>query len=360
MKLFLSKSLKALIVTFCITFVLIVDAQQKVDIVPIVKNEDSNINWFTQELPIWGTRISFPEEPEFKEKEIFSNKGMIPQKTYFWSDINEQLYLEAFYNKLSERLNTKNEKSQIDALSQKIAVTHGGYPILSEGITNLQGIREYFLEIKTLKGALYKAKIFAEGDWILVVSTLNNSNQSDIAQQAKYFIDNVRFSPLPGEIKLEVNKSSSIILNEKWDTLNVEKFSICFPKYPIAQHKTLDNNGRYQKYYEWYMGDGNSKATYLLSVIPLENFSTKDNQKLLEQNIALSLSTTQGELLQRRSLNYFKYPLEEIIFKTNIQYFRVRYFYDAQNLYEILVSGNKENIYSPEANRFLDGLKWQD
>ncbi|MCO5233947.1 MAG: hypothetical protein LC105_11150 [Chitinophagales bacterium] len=360
MKLYLSKPFSLLILIITIINCFSVAAQQKIDIVPIVKTDNTNFKWYSQELPIWGTIIHFPGEPEFNEKEIFSDKGMIPQKSFSWSDINESLNLEVYYNKLSEKLTTKNEKKQIDALSQKIALVYGGYPILSEGITNLQGIREYFLEIKTLKGALLKAKIFADGDWVMVASSLNNSNQAEIDQQAKYFLDNISFNPLPGEIKIEGEKTSNQILTSKWETLKVDNFRIEFPKYPVSQHKMLINNGQNQKYYEWHMGDGDSKVTYLLSVLPLENFSTKDTKKILEQSINSSIQTTQGQLILQRSINYFKYPLEEIIFKTNIQYFRVRYFFDSLNLYQILVSGKKEDIYSPNANRFLDGLKWQD
>src|SRR5690606_17449166 len=112
--------------------------------------------------------------------------------------------------------------------------------------------------------------------------------------------------------------------------------------------------------YEWYMVDGATQTTYLFSLMPLENFAQKKVEDVIQLGIQNSLLVTSGDVIQRRSLDYFKYPLEEIVFKTELQYFRVRYFCDGKYLYQLLVSGEKESIYLPDANRFLDGLKWLD
>lgn len=337
-------------------------AQQDVELVPIVTPEERVYNWYIQNLPFWGAKIQFPEEPEYKVREIYTEKGLVPQKSYTWSDYREELILEASFYKLPETIHVKNEKKLIDAVVSRIAVIHGGYPVLGSGLVNQHGVREYLLEIKTLKGGVLKGKVFAESDQVLIVSALVAKKDNELNDQARYFLDKTTFNPLPGEVVGEpaaTGKSVPVKPAALWDTLTVENFSLAFPRYPIAQHKVLERNGEYQKYYEWYMGDGATQTTYLVSLIPLGDFYEKDMAKITAQAVESSLKTTGGALIQQRNLDYFKYPLEEVVFKTDQQYFRVRYFSDGKYLYQLLVSGKKESIYQPDANRFLDGLKWK-
>lgn len=354
--------LKPLMGILLLTIFSEIQAQQTVENVSIVVPAEKVYNWHIQELPFWGTKMQFPEEPEYKTKEIYTEKGLVPQKTYTWMDYREELILEASFYKLPEIITAKNEKKLIDAAVNRIAVIHGGYPTLGSGLTNLQGIREYLLEIKTLKGATLKAKLFAEGDQILITTALIASKDNEILAQARYFLDKITFNPLPGEVVKEAasGKKPSVQALATWDTLSVENFSLAFPRYPISQHKVIDISGKNQRYYEWYMGDGQAQTTFLLSLIPLVNFSEKEFSKIISQAIETSLKVTDGEAVSQRNLDYFKYPLEEIVFKTDQQYFRVRYFSDGKYLYQLLVSGKKESIYQPDANRFLDGLKWKE
>lgn len=363
MKYFRGTLLKSSLWVFLFSVLTNTYAQQNVELVPIVTPEEKVYNWYIQSFPFWGAKVQFPEEPEYKVKEIYTEKGLIPQKSYTWSDYREELILDASFYKLPENIQVKNEKKLIDAVVSRIAVIHGGYPVLSNGLVNQHGVREYLLEIKTLKGGLLKARIFAESDQVLIVSALVTKSDNELNVQARYFLDKITFNPLPGEVISEqVATGKSVILKpaSPWDTLAVENFSLAFPRYPIAQHKVLERNGVHQKYYEWYMGDGATQTTYLISLVPLSDFYEKDVEKIIAEAVESSLKATGGESIQQRKLDYFKYPLEEIVFKTDQQYFRVRYFSDGKYLYQLLVSGKKESIYQPDANRFLDGLKWKE
>lgn len=335
-------------------------AQEKIDNTPIVVPESNQYNWITQELPLWGATVKFPGETEYKEKEIFTDKGIIVQKSMIWSDYMDKLSLDASYNKLSEVINIKNEKKLIDPIAQRIAIAYGGYPILGAGIENLQGIREYLLEVKTLKGALLKAKIFAQGNQVLVLSALVAPQDSEAMKQANFFMKQITFNPLPGEIVIENSTSTSSFSDLKWEALSIENFQLSFPRLPITQHKTLDINGQYFPFYEWYVVNGIEQKTYMLALNPLSNFNEMEVDKIIAKGIETTLQTTEGSLIQQKTMDYFKYPLEEIIFKTEQQYFRVRYFCDGQYLYQLLVSGKEGSIYEPDANRFMDGLRWSE
>lgn len=338
-----------------------IHAQDKIENTPIVIPESNQMNWLTQVLPLWGAKIKFPSEAEFKEKEIYTDKGIITQKSFFWEDYQDKLSLEASYNKLSEIINIKNEKKLIDPIAQRIAIIHGGYPILGAGVVNPQGIREYLLEVKTLKGSLLKAKIFAEGDQVLVLSALIAPKDLEATQKANYFLNQITFNPLPGEIVNETKMSfNKVFSNTKWENLSIENFQLSFPRLPITQHKTIDINGKMLPFYEWYMLNGLDQKTFMLALTPMSNFKESKIDEIISQGIEATLSSTEGSLIQQKSMDYFKYPLEEIVFKTDQQYFRVRYFCDGQYLYQLLVSGKEGSIYEPDTNRFLDGIRWSE
>lgn len=333
-----------------------------VEIVPIFTPEKKDYDWYSQKLPFLGATVQFPSEPNYAEKEIYTEKSLVTQQSYEWSNNEETLALAVIFYPLSESISSKNESKLIDGIAKRIAVIHGGYPKLSVGTTLSHGVREYTLEIKTIKSSVYKARVLAVDNKVLIVEALMNSKSQEIEDQAKYFLQSVSLAPLVGEISHQGVEPSSATkaLQKTWDTLSLEHVYIAFPKYPVGQHKLLEKGDVQQKYYEWFMSDDHSQSTYVFSVIPLENTSESTALNLIESAVKSSLVVTEGKLVQKRTLDYFIYPTEEIIFKTKQQNFRVRYFFDGKYLYQLTVSSVHGDIYHPDANRFLDGLRWRE
>ena len=336
---------------------------QSTEIVPIVVPDAPDYpDWVSQDLPLWGGKALFPELPDNMVREVYTEKGLIPEKCFRWIDGKEQLTLEISSYKLAERLNAKNEKKLVDGVVQRLAIIHGGYPSLSGGIQDSKGIKIYSLDIKTLKGQAYKAKLYFEGDQVLITSVLMSSADAEVRKQAAYFLDHIVFNPLPGEIQPVISgdkKVNKVKAEEAWETLNTKDFYLQFPRYPVAQHKLVQQDSQRHKYFEWYMGDAERAVTYLLSLTPVELSGQEAFKEVLDKGIASSLGVTEGTELSRKNLDIFRYPGEEVVFKTQQQYFRVRYFCDGQYLYQLLVSGNEGSIYDASANRFLDGLRWR-
>src|SRR5690606_19311444 len=85
-------------------------AQNSKEVVPIVLPEEKSYDWVLQELPFWGAKLRFPEKPDSKASEIYTEKGLVTQRLLYWSDYRENLLLEATYYPLPEIIQTKNEK----------------------------------------------------------------------------------------------------------------------------------------------------------------------------------------------------------------------------------------------------------
>lgn len=333
-----------------------------VEVVPIFTPEKQERDWYIQELPFLGASVQFPAEPDYAEKEIYADNKLVNQQSYQWSNQDESLSLAVVFYPLSESINARNESQLIDAIAKRKAVKHGGYPVLSTGATLSHGVREFKLEIKTLKSSVYRARILAVDDKVLIVEALINKKIGEIEGQADYFLSSVSLAPLVGEIINEREDASTDVraLQKLWDTLFVEDVFLSFPKYPVGQHRLLDQSGTQQKYYEWFMNDEHLQTTYVFSVLPLSNIDQRNVSELIETAVEKSLSITEGRLIQKRTLNYFIHPTEEIIFKTKRQSFRVRYFSDGKYLYQLTVSSVNGDVYHPDANRFLDGLRWRE
>lgn len=333
---------------------------QGTELVPISVPDYKKYDWEALKLSFWGARLEFPGMPAYSEKEIYTEKGLVNQKKYYWASSDESISLEAVFYPLPEELNVKNEKKLMETVSNRIALSYNGYPSLSAGQINSSGITEYNLEIKTVKSAVYSSKIYASGEQVLIIGALINKPGEEAGSIAHYFLETIQFNPLKGEVKSLESGMDAVQTHytEKWDTLSFDKFYLTFPKYPIGQHKLLQKGNLNQRYYEWYMSDEQNQSTYIFALIPLENLSDKDVSELISSGIEYSLRVTDGKLVQQRSLDYFANPVEEALFKTGYQYFRTRYFYDENYIYQLLVSGPKVNIYQKDANRFMDGLRW--
>ena len=343
-------------------------AQDKqAELVPIVlpeENTEQFNNWMVQQLQLWGTNVSFPDTPYFSSKEIYTEKGLVPENHYKWEDYQQTVLFELSSHQLPEKLNDKNEKKLVDAVVQRLAIIHGGYPELSSSTLQTNGIKSFELEIKTIKKQQFRAQIFMFGEQVLVASALLMQSTPEVRAQVAHFFKSIAFNPLPGEIVKEVPVEKKGVFNKPnkeeatWENLETDKFSLLFPKYPASNHKLIQFDEVEQRYYQWHMADTESGLTYILAMIPQEKIE-EDCAKKVENGFPRSLSITESELILKKEVDYFLHPGQEVLFKSAQQFFRVRYFCDGQFLYQLVVSGNETDMFSKSANRFLDGLKWR-
>jgi hypothetical protein len=338
----------------------------KQEIVPIVVPEAPSFNdWISQDLPLWGAVCRFPDTPYYSVKEIYTEKGLVPEKNFKWEDNEQSILLEVSSYKLPEKVNPKNEKKLAETAAQRFAVIHGGYPdITVSTFPTPPGIKAYDVEIRTIKKQLFRARIFMEGEQIMVLSALIMQAGTLPRAQARHFLESIRFNPLPGEIRQEVTVEKKGIFTKStkeeapWESIEIGGFSASFPKFPVSQHKVVKGQDEERKYYEWYSADGDKGTIYLLAVTPLSDET--DWIKQVMQGISSTANVTSATVLSRRSLDFFRYPAEEVVMKTKHQAFRVRYFTDGQFMYQLVVGGTETNIFDPAANKFLDGLKWRN
>lgn len=330
---------------------------------PEVNTEQFN-QWMVQQLQLWGTKVAFPDTPFFSSKEIYTEKGLVPESNYKWEDYQQTVLFELSSHQLPEKLNDKNEKKLVDAVVQRLAIIHGGYPELSGSTLNPNGIKSFELEIRTIKKQQFRAKIYMFGEQVLVASALLMQSTPDVRAQVTHFFKSISFNPLPGEIVKEVPVEKKGIFSKTnkeeatWENLETDKFSLHFPKYPASLHKLIQLEEKQQTYYQWHMADTESGLTYLLALIP-QNSNLEECFKTIEEGFPRSLSITASTLVSKKNLEYFLHPGQEVLFKSEQQFFRVRYFCDGHNLYQLVVSGKEIDMFSKSANRFLDGLKWR-
>lgn len=327
--------------------------------VPDLKEYD----WITQHISSWKFQAEFPSEPMYDEKEIYTEKGLVTQKIYSWSNPEESMQLEVQYYPLPEVAHAKNERKLAETVAQRLALSVNGYPTLSESKAIEAGMRMYDLTVKTLRASSsFSAKIFIHNDQVLVAFAHLTAQDKELKAQSKYFLNRVELSEAHREKVIEDNYISQIPAKGQstWDTLKVEGFHQVFPKYPVGQHRFLESNRQSQRFFEWYMNDERTNLTYVLALISLEDYHTTDMKKLVDEAIQKGVSTTHSKVESRRAMDYFKYPAEEVVLKNKHQYFRMRFFSDGEYLYQLLVGGQKDWVYQPDANRFLDGIQWRE
>jgi hypothetical protein len=343
------------------------EPSSKQEIVPIVipsLEPGSYDDWISIELPLWKGKAVFPDTPFYSVKEIYTEKGLVPEQYFKWEDRNQTLLLEVSSYKLPEKLTDKTEKKLIDGVAQRFAIIHGGYPELSSGITLSTGIRSFDLDIRTLKKQQFRAKIFMQGEQVMIVSVLIMQSTPEVRLEAAHFLKSISFNPLPGEIQKELvpDKKGLFAKPSKedapWEVLEVEQFSLAFPKYPVGQHKLVEDKDQAVRYYQWHMADADNGISYILALTPVKTWD-KDWRKAVDSGVQATMEATSSYLLQEKELDFFFHPGKEVLLKSKQQVFRVRYFCDGQYLYQLVISGLETDVYSPSANRFMDGLVWR-
>jgi hypothetical protein len=343
------------------------ESSPKQEIVPIVLpsfEQASYDDWISIELPLWKGTAVFPDTPYYSVKEIYTEKGLVPEQYFKWEDRNQTILLEVSSYKLPEKLTDKTEKKLLDAVAQRFAIIHGGYPELSSGVTLTTGIRSFDLDIRTLKKQQFRAKIFMQGEQVMIVSVLIMQSTPEVRLEAAHFLKSIDFNPLPGEIQKDLTPDKKGIFAKPskeetpWEVLEVEQFSIAFPKYPVGQHKLVSDKDQSVRYYQWHMADADNGISYILALTPVTSWD-KDWRKAVENGVQATMQATGSYLLQEKDLDFFFHPGKEVLLKSKQQVFRVRYFCDGQYLYQLVISGLETDVYSPSANKFMDGLVWR-
>lgn len=334
-------------------------------IVPIATPVDSSLlNWQKTSIKLAGVEILFPSEPIISTKDIYSEKGMIPETIYKWEEPDGKLLLQASVHPLNEWVTLKNEKKMADAEAQRLAIVYAGYPNLGLPVESSEG-RYFPLEISTTQKTKLLARIYLNKSMAVVMfahiiytdqqakagfylSSLKKMNETPTVKPS-----NTSENPAPQKT---VNAASTPV----WDTISTTLFTAVFPQKPIEQHYRVENGDQSYNVYSWYVGDESRTNTYLLSVSPIPVLDNKKDalDLWIAEGLKKSLQTTQGSMVRKRKIKVFKYPATEAVFKTKQQYFRVRYFCDEHNLYQLIVSGNEQSVFETSGNSFMDGIRW--
>lgn len=341
------------------------------DLVPIVAEKDTIMQqWELTELKNIQATVRFPESPKATSKDIYSDKGLIPEYIYKWEKYDGTILLQASVHGLNEWVTLKNEKKLADAEAQRLAIVFAGYPQLGTPQDSPEG-RFFPLEMTTTQKSKLKARIYLNKSVaiILFAHILSDENTST----AEAFL-----SSLKNTDKAPENITTQAPLNEPikkvdekivkpqelkpkdWEWLQTEFFGVGFPLAPVAKHFRVENAEVAYNVYSWYAADKDRVNTYLvsLSALPTENKAGDAREKYILEGIKKSLQITDGELVRKRNIKAFRYPATEVLFKTKQQYFRVRYFTDGDKFYQLVVSGNAASVFNESANRFLDGIQW--
>ena len=334
-------------------------------IVPIATPIDSSLlNWQKTSIKSAGVEILFPSEPFISSKDIYSEKGMIPETIYKWEELDGKLMLQASVHALNEWVTIKNEKKMADAEAQRLAIVYAGYPNLGLPVESSDG-RYFPLEINTTQKTKLLARIYLNKSMAVVMFA--HIIYADQQAKARFFLSSLKkINETPA---VKPSNTSETVTPQKpvnaaqmpvWDTISTPLFTAVFPQKPIEQHYRVENGDPSYNVYSWYVGDESRTNTYLLSVSPIP---VLDNKKealdlWIAEGLKKSLQTTQGTLVRKRKVKVFKYPATEAVFKTKQQYFRVRYFCDDKNLYQLIVSGNEQSVFETSGNNFMDGIRW--
>ncbi|MCB9034408.1 MAG: hypothetical protein H6553_11255 [Chitinophagales bacterium] len=334
-----------LLLTFCIISATTILAQ------------DANISiadtssWYKTPLQFINGSIKFPYKTTMDKKSIYTEKGL--QTQYLFKAEHKALDLQ-FEVSLRPLISIKEAKTAIKEEIQRITVENGAYPITDKAIDN-KGRAYTSVSIVTPDKKTSNYRIYILDDYLTTVtgSYFGKNNYTAIFN---YFFNSLEYNPTEiitnnnSKDKKTKSKNKNIT---NWQSFAYDGFECQFPNEPKLKKDVIASNDTV-KYIvnNYYFQDESNNVSYLISQ---RNYEQQQNADSLIQIAFQALSNYINPKIEEEKESWLiRANNREYVFKYNKIYYRVRYIYSNDSLYQLLVVGNKKSVNQIKNANFFE------
>lgn len=315
--------------------------------------QDTTI-WIKTPLKFVFATIKFPQQAALEKKDIYTSNGL--QTLYFIkNEINSaNLTLSASMRQVSVKEVKKATQEEIN----RIAVQQGGYPNVYKEKDKYNIPYDYVL-VHTLEGKIISNRIYYLDGYLVILSAI--TSQSNKNQPLVDFFFNsletsiVSVTEKPNSSK---NKNKQQTMFSDWVHFEKDMFVVKFPIDPNSKtyivYQADSTNYSVKNYY--YQKQDNS-----LSFLVSERNYAYQLEISADSLFKLALSTLtaegNGKLLAETNLFGYKFPAKEYVFTSRKAYYRIRYFFANNSLYQVMIAGTKKQVTDLQNEQFFDAFQ---
>jgi len=325
---------------------------------------DSNIfqdttTWIKTPLKFVTATIDFPQQAPLGKKDIYTANGL--QTLYYIK--NEISTIDLTLTASMRQINAKEVKKAMQEEINRIAVQYGGYPNVFKEKDKNNISYEYVL-VHTLDEKIISNRIYYVEGYLVILSVVFPQGNKNNKLLADYFFNSFNPSVATSVGQLPISKTKNkhkqqqVSVSDNWVDFEAEMFSAKFPVEPNSKTYVVfqadSTNYTIKNYY--FQNQSNSLSflvsernyTYQLGISADSLFK-----------MAFNILRTEGNAKLQSETNFFgyKFPAKEYVFTSRNTYYRLRYFFANNSLYQVMIAGNKKQVTDLRNERFFNAFQ---
>lgn len=316
--------------------------------------------WIKTPLKFVTASVKLPYSSNVEKKDVYTAKGL--QSLYYLKA--EHKALELSFTASMRQVSSKEYKKALQEEINRLAVQFGGYPnsFKEKDINNLsyEYVIIYLSDRKTITSRIYYI------DDYLVMLTAVAPEKDKYNNIVQYFLNSFIYKKSANSNVANNSKNKNKSNNNKqtkdkkipeWILHNDSAFLAKFPSEPSIKKYIVEtpNQEKYcvNNYYFQYASDN---SAYLISERKYEYALSITTDSLFNLAIQTISKEQKSKILSEQYLYAYQFPTKEYIFSSRKAYYRLRYCFANNTLYQILYSGNKKQVFDLKHENFFNSF----
>ncbi len=183
---------------------------------------------------------------------------------------------------------------------------------------------------------------------VYVVSK-NNENQTAIDDYLNGLSLSHSSNELVGDAVNSIHKDEY-----DWAVFDFDDFELSFPITPFEQRQLVVNGDRQEEYVYHFANDQYNDIVYLVNV--LESTIDWDIDVAGSKAIYSLEELYDAKVIEHKEVDFLRFPAKEYILKNHNRFYRVRYYFIGNKLYQLIVQSNYPTVNSFRIEKYFDSF----
>lgn len=323
-----------------------------------INAQEININdtllWVSSPLKFVTASVKLPSTSSLEKKDIYTSKGL--QSLYYLkSDFKTY---ELSFTASMRQVNSKEYKKALQEEVNRLAVQFGGYPNTFKEIDN-NNLNYDYVVIKLSDKKIVESRIYFIDDYLVMLTTVS-PDKDKFGAVVQYFFNSFVYTRYNNNNITANTKPTQNKKNSKepiWQAYNDSTFFIKFPAEPTIKKYFVETNEQ-EKYIvnNYYLQFSENNSAYLISERKYNYVLDISADSLFNLAIKTLSENQKSKLISEQYFYAYKFPIKEYIFSSRKVFYRLRYCFAYNTLYQILYSGSKKQVLDLKNETFFSSF----
>lgn len=313
--------------------------------------ETDTSKWTKIPLKFVYATVLFPNQTSLEKKDIYTEKGL--QSLYYLKNDFQQN--DMVLSVSMRQVNSKEMKKALQEEINRLAVQNGGYPNTYKEKDKANLSYEYVLIFTSDQKSIVSRIYYLDEHLIILTASYKDKNYQPTAD---YFLNSLAYNTKQTTENKEKNKPNQLANNKPWFGFKTTKFEAKFPVEPNQKTVVVNReNGTSYTVSNFYHQDEKQQLSYLISERNYDYKLDFDADSLFKLAFNTILAKNTGKIQTDLKLTSYKFPTKEYVFVSRKAYYRLRYIFANNTLYQVMLVGNKKQVFDLKNETFFSSFQ---